>query len=42
MWQVLEMIFIALLVGIVIIAIVSGFLISTFAGVQRSLDDEQN
>ena len=40
--QVIEMIFIALLVGTVIIAIVAGTLISIFAEVQRSLDDEQN
>lgn len=36
------MIFIALLVGIVIIAVTAATLISIFAEVQRSLDDEQN
>ena len=36
------MIFVALIVGVLIIAIVAGTLISIFAGVQQSLDDEQN
>ncbi len=40
--KVIDMIFFALVVGILIIAIVAGTLISKFADVQHSLDDEQN